>query len=171
MASVRNQGGALADLCLQDRRELGRCSRQGGERAWENAMKLQGRCYCGKVRYVAEGEPILKAQCHCRECQYISGGAPNMFLLVPRDGFRYSEGRPAIRAQRSRTRRDAGILRRLRHASHHAATGSFCRNFESRHARRSECLRRPADGDLHHRQADLYHIPDGLPTFERLPPR
>jgi len=28
------------------------------------------------VRYVAEGEPMMKAQCHCRECQYISGGSP-----------------------------------------------------------------------------------------------
>ena len=31
-------------------------------------MKLEGGCYCGEVRYVAEGEPTLKAQCHCREC-------------------------------------------------------------------------------------------------------
>ena len=36
----------------------------------------------------------LKAQCHCRECQYISGGAPNMFMLVTPQGFRYTSGEP-----------------------------------------------------------------------------
>src|SRR5262245_810732 len=41
-------------------------------------MAFEGGCYCGKIRYVAQGEPRLKAQCHCRECQYISGGGPNM---------------------------------------------------------------------------------------------
>ena len=57
-------------------------------------MKLEGGCYCGAVRYTAEGDPMLKAQCHCRECQYISGGAPNMFLLMPPDGFKYTKGTP-----------------------------------------------------------------------------
>jgi hypothetical protein len=57
-------------------------------------MKLEGGCYCGGVRYVAEGEPALKAQCHCRECQYITGGGPNMFLLMPADGFSYTKGSP-----------------------------------------------------------------------------
>jgi hypothetical protein len=48
-------------------------------------MTFEGGCYCGQVRYAAEGKPRLKAQCHCRECQYISGGAPNMFTLPTQD--------------------------------------------------------------------------------------
>jgi hypothetical protein len=37
----------------------------------------------------------VRASCrHCRECQYISGGAPNMFMLVAPQGFRYASGEP-----------------------------------------------------------------------------
>jgi hypothetical protein len=57
-------------------------------------MKLEGRCYCGNVRYAAEGEAMMKGQCHCRECQYITGGAPNMFVVMPSDGFSYTQGAP-----------------------------------------------------------------------------
>jgi hypothetical protein len=57
-------------------------------------MRLEGGCYCGAVRYVAEGEPVLRAQCHCRACQHISGGAPHLFMLMPAAGFAYTKGAP-----------------------------------------------------------------------------
>ena len=57
-------------------------------------MAITGRCYCGAVKYRAEGAPLFKAQCHCRECQYISGGGPNYVMGVPKQGFAY-EGTPA----------------------------------------------------------------------------
>jgi hypothetical protein len=57
-------------------------------------MKLEGGCYCGQVRYIAEGDPMMQAQCHCRECQYISGGSPNMFMVMPVAGFSYTKGTP-----------------------------------------------------------------------------
>jgi hypothetical protein len=58
-------------------------------------MVFHGGCYCGKVRYTADGEPAFKAQCHCRECQYITGGGPNYFMMMPTAGFRYDQGSAA----------------------------------------------------------------------------
>lgn len=57
-------------------------------------MKFEGGCYCGQVRFVAEGAPRLKAQCHCRACQHITGGAPNLFMLMPTEGFSWTKGQP-----------------------------------------------------------------------------
>ena len=37
---------------------------------------------------------MMMAQCHCRECQYITGGAPNMFMAMPPDSFKYTKGAP-----------------------------------------------------------------------------
>ena len=71
-------------------------------------MKFSGGCYCGKVRYEAEGDPIIKAQCHCRECQYIAGGSANLLIAMPRAGFHYSGEQPR---QFSRDDLEAPVLR------------------------------------------------------------
>jgi hypothetical protein len=58
-------------------------------------MRLEGGCYCKGVRYVAEGEPLMKAECHCRECQYITGGSPSLVMAMPAAGFSYTKDAPA----------------------------------------------------------------------------
>jgi len=135
-------------------------------------MKFEGGCYCKKIRYVAEGEPRLKAQCHCRECQYFSGGAPNMFMLMPPDGFRYTSGAP-----KHFTRDD---LER-------PVTREFCENCGAHIATRRPglpmvilkvgTLDDPGlyglpEMAIYAVDKQAFHVmPEGLPTFERLPPR
>lgn len=135
-------------------------------------MTLEGGCYCGALRYAAGGEPVMKGQCHCRECQHISGGAPNLFMLMPPDGFRYTKGAPK---QFTRTDIEGAVTR------------EFCETCGT------HIISRPPDmpfvvlkiGTLDEpvrfggpRMAiytidkqPFHSIPDGMPTFERLPAR
>jgi hypothetical protein len=134
-------------------------------------MNLEGGCYCGAVRYVAEGEPMMKGQCHCRECQYISGGAPNMFMVMPPDGFKYTKGAPK---QFARKDLEGPVTR------------EFCPECGTHMVTRP---RRPVvvikvgtldDPKLYgspqmaiytcDKQA-FHHVPEGLPAFEKLPQR
>lgn len=57
-------------------------------------MKIEGGCYCGKIRYVSEGDVQASIQCHCRECQYITGGNPNVIMIMPLDEFKFVKGQP-----------------------------------------------------------------------------
>jgi len=57
-------------------------------------MSLEGGCYCGALRYKADGNALFKGQCHCRECQYISGGHPNAIMAMPAASFTYTKGAP-----------------------------------------------------------------------------
>lgn len=134
-------------------------------------MKLEGGCYCGRIRYVAEGEPMMMAQCHCRECQYISGGAPNLFMAMPADGFEYTSGEP-----RTFTRSDLA----------QAVTREFCEECGTHLVTLRPGL--PAvvlkigtldDPSQFTPRAAIFtvdkqafhQIPEGMPVFERLPAR
>ena len=135
-------------------------------------MKLEGGCYCGQLRYKAEGDPMLKAQCHCRECQYFSGGSPNMFVLMPPDGFSYTKGTP-----KKFTRSDL----------EGAVTREFCAECGTHIVTRPPSVPGVVlkigtlDDPTQFGEAKIaiytvdkqlfHHIPEGMPAFERLPPR
>jgi hypothetical protein len=133
-------------------------------------MKIEGGCYCGAVRFVAEGEPLMKAQCHCRECQYITGGAPNIFVAMPVAGFAYAKGTP-----KTFTRGDL----------EHPITREFCpdcgTHLNSRIQGSPVAIVKVGtfdDPSLYGLpdmaiytvdKQSFHHIVDGMPTFERLP--
>jgi hypothetical protein len=133
-------------------------------------MEVEGGCYCGEVRYKATGDPLFKGQCHCRECQYISGGAPNMVMGMPEAGFEYTKG--------SATAFQRGDLE-------NPVTREFCANcgthLVSRPPGMPMALLKVGTLDdpkqFGEPQMAIYTIdiqsfhqlPEGLPTFERMP--
>lgn len=45
--------------------------------------KHTGKCLCGKVSYIATGQPIIVAQCHCQECRRLSGTGHSVGAMFP----------------------------------------------------------------------------------------
>jgi len=135
-------------------------------------MKLEGGCYCGKVRYVAEGEPMMKAQCHCRECQYITGGSTNMFLLMPIAGFRYTGQAPK---QFTRTDLERAVTREFcAECGTHILTwrpGLSAVVLKIGTLDDPSLFGTPQMAIYTVDKQPFHHIPDGLPAFERLPKR
>ena len=134
-------------------------------------MKLEGGCYCGNLRYVTEGDALFKGQCHCRECQYISGGSPNVLLAMPATGFSYTKGSP-----KAFERSDL----------ENPVTREFCSDCGTHILARSAgmagavmlkagTLDDPAEFGgpqmaIYTCDKQPFHlVPEGIPTFERLP--
>ena len=133
-------------------------------------MKLEGDCYCRGLRYVAEGEPMMKAQCHCRECQYITGGSPNVFIAMPIVGFSYTKG-----TCKQFTRSDI----------ERPVTREFCPNCGTHVVTRApgfpaviikvgtldnpKLFGDPQMAIFTVDKQSFHQIPDGIATFERLP--
>ena len=136
-------------------------------------MIAEGHCYCGALRYRAEGDPLFKGQCHCRECQYISGGHPNVVLGMPVANFKYTKGEP-------RTFRRSDLET--------PATREFCAECGTHIATRAPGLPHAVlikvgtldDPKLFGApqmviwtidKQPFHHVPEGVPTFERVPGR
>ncbi len=134
-------------------------------------MELKGGCYCGALRYQASGDPLFKGQCHCRECQYISGGHPNVVMGMPAGGFSYGKGSP-----KGFSRKDLP----------NPVTREFCAECGTHILTRTPNLPgavllkvgtfddpsvfgKPQMVIFTVDKQGFHHVPDGVPTFERLP--
>lgn len=125
-------------------------------------MTRTGRCFCGAVRFRAEGEPKWVAFCHCESCRRATSSPVAAFTCFPVEEVRFS----------------GETLKEF--ASSPGVTRTFCGQCGSPLSYRTE--KRPDDIDLypasfddaadwHPTRHDLYseHLPwlvpgDGLPT-------
>jgi hypothetical protein len=55
---------------------------------------LRGGCYCGAIRYEAEGTPFQESNCHCSICRRTTGAPFVAWFSVPRNQFRLLSGEP-----------------------------------------------------------------------------
>ncbi len=134
-------------------------------------MEVEGGCYCGAVRYKAEGDALFKGQCHCRECQYGSGGAPNYVMALPEAGFAYTKGQA-----KGFSRSDL----------ENPVTRDFCPECGTQLVSRAPSLPgavlikvgtlddpkqfgEPQMAIFTIDKQSFHHIPEGLPSFERTP--
>jgi hypothetical protein len=132
-------------------------------------MAIEGGCYCKEVRYESSGDPVMKGQCFCRECQYITGGDSVLIMGVPEDGFKITKG-----ALKGYKRADLP----------NGVTREFCPNCGTHITTRAmpglvmikvgtlddpsifggpEMAIFTCDKQPYHR------VPEGIPTFERMP--
>lgn len=133
-------------------------------------MKILGGCYCGELRYEAEGEPIMAFQCHCRECQYYSGGGANYSMAMPAHGFKYTKGQP-----QSFTRTDINEppTREFCGTCGTAVTSSYKHQPEVIMLKAGSfdqpSLFTPQIAVFTCDQQDFQIIPEGMPSFEKKP--
>jgi hypothetical protein len=57
-------------------------------------MKIDGRCLCGHITFVAEIDPQNVRICHCNDCQVHAGSAYRTNVPATKDTFRLTGGQP-----------------------------------------------------------------------------
>jgi hypothetical protein len=60
----------------------------------ETAMKIEGRCHCGKITYEAEVDPHMVSICHCADCQMLTGSVYRANVPAPAESFVLRTGQP-----------------------------------------------------------------------------
>jgi hypothetical protein len=62
----------------------------------ERAMKIDGGCHCGDVRFEAEIDPAEVSICHCTDCQTLTGSPFRVTVLTARANIRLAGSPPKV---------------------------------------------------------------------------
>ncbi len=57
-------------------------------------MSISGGCYCGAIRFRAEGPPLFQANCHCANCRRAVGAQAVAWITVASSSFVFEKGTP-----------------------------------------------------------------------------
>src|SRR5689334_3860758 len=60
------------------------------------AMKIDGQCYCGHVRFEAEIDPDRVSVCHCTDCQTLTGSPYRVTVATSRDRIQLTGKAPKV---------------------------------------------------------------------------
>jgi hypothetical protein len=63
---------------------------------FEVAMKVEGQCHCGQIRYEAEVDAAKVTVCHCSDCQILTGTAYRVSAPAPAASLVFRAGTPKI---------------------------------------------------------------------------
>jgi hypothetical protein len=55
---------------------------------------LEGGCFCGFIRYQADGAPFHETTCHCTICRGTTGAPMVTWFTVARGALRFMAGQP-----------------------------------------------------------------------------
>jgi hypothetical protein len=61
---------------------------------WEEIMKIDGECHCGKIAYQAEVDPDMLVLCHCTDCQMLAGSPYRAVIPAAAETFKPLRGEP-----------------------------------------------------------------------------
>jgi hypothetical protein len=60
------------------------------------AMKIDGQCHCGHVRFEAEVDPDRVSVCHCTDCQTLTGSPYRATVATSRDRIQLTGKAPKV---------------------------------------------------------------------------
>jgi len=74
-------------------------------------MKIDGKCHCGNITFVADIDPGKVRLCHCSDCQEMTGSPYRVNVSVAKDKVRFSGGtaKTYVKTAESGTKRVHGF--------------------------------------------------------------